>query len=33
MEQALQMLAREIAAAATADPNAVPAEPEEEWRP
>jgi GTP-binding protein len=33
MEQALRMLAREIAAAATADPNAVPAEPEEEWRP
>ena len=33
VEQALQMLAREIAAAATADPNAVPAEPEEEWRP
>ena len=33
VEQALQMLAREIAAAAEADPNAVPAEPEEEWRP
>ncbi len=33
VEQALQMLAREIAAAAVADPNEVPAEPEEEWRP
>ena len=33
MEQALQMLAREIAAAAQADPNEVPAEPEEAWRP
>jgi GTP-binding protein len=33
VEQALQMLAREIAAAASADPNEVPAEPEEEWRP
>jgi len=33
VEQALQMLAREIAAAAMADPNEVPAEPEEEWRP
>jgi GTP-binding protein len=33
VDQALQMLAREIAAAASADPNEVPAEPEEEWRP
>jgi GTP-binding protein len=33
VEQALNMLAREIAAAAAADPNQVPAEPEEEWRP
>jgi GTP-binding protein len=33
VEQALHMLAREIAAAGEADPNVVPAEPEEEWRP
>ncbi len=33
VERALQMLAREIAAAAAPDPNEVPAEPEEEWRP
>ena len=33
VEQALRMLAREIAAAATPDPNEVPAEAEEEWRP
>ena len=33
MEQALNMLAREIAAATVADPNEVPAETEEEWRP
>ncbi|HET7717380.1 MAG TPA: GTPase ObgE [Bauldia sp.] len=33
VDQALQMLAREIAAAATEDPNAVPAEKEKEWRP
>ncbi len=31
--QALQMLAREIAAARSADPNAVPAEADEAWRP
>ena len=31
--QALHMLAREIAAAKSADPNTVPAEPKEEWRP
>jgi GTP-binding protein len=33
MEQALNMLARDIAAATVADPNAVPAETEEEWQP
>jgi GTP-binding protein len=33
VDQALQMLAREIAAAATSDPNAVPADEEEGWRP
>ena len=33
VEQALQMLAREIAAAKSADPNEVPAEKEEAWRP
>jgi len=33
VEQALRMLAREIAVAATPDPNGVPAEEEEQWRP
>jgi GTP-binding protein len=33
VEAALRMLAREIAAATTPDPNAVPAEKEEAWRP
>ena len=33
VEQALRMVAREISAATVPDPNEVPAETEEEWRP